>query len=187
MRIKKRPIIKGTVHPPAVRDCLHLLTIPMPATTESAPEAPCQAGKRKTSALSCHQTGLNVSPRKGSRHAALDMGCDTCHLMHKTGLRGRQTENRFNLAKASPALCLDCHDAKDADTLQEESASEPALRHGRLPGMSRSASVLISQADGEVHACSVLRRGAAISATPPAKGAGRSWWCSPRLTPSLCA
>src|SRR5208283_4727279 len=29
--------------------------------------------------LSCHNTGVNV-PKDGSRHAALDMGCDTCHL-----------------------------------------------------------------------------------------------------------
>ena len=62
---------------------------------------------------SCHQTGLHVS-EKGSRHAALDMGCDTCHTTHKTGAEPT-AENRFHLTKASPALCLDCHDAKDAD------------------------------------------------------------------------
>ena len=27
---------------------------------------------------------MNV-PEKGSRHAALDMGCETCHTTHKTG------------------------------------------------------------------------------------------------------
>ena len=32
---------------------------------------------------------MNV-PEKGSRHAALDMGCDTCHVTHKTGERGKQ-------------------------------------------------------------------------------------------------
>ena len=53
-------------------------------------------------------------PEKGSRHAALDMGCDTCHMTHKTGAEPTP-ENRFHLTKAAPALCLDCHDAKDAD------------------------------------------------------------------------
>jgi len=55
---------------------------------------------------------LNV-PDKGSRHAALDMGCDTCHVTHKTGERGKQ-EFDYHLTKATPALCVDCHDVKDA-------------------------------------------------------------------------
>jgi predicted CXXCH cytochrome family protein len=59
---------------------------------------------------------MNV-PEKGSRHAALDMGCDTCHVTHKTGDRARN-EFRFHLTKATPALCLDCHDAKDATLIQ---------------------------------------------------------------------
>jgi predicted CXXCH cytochrome family protein len=65
---------------------------------------------------------LNV-PEKGSRHAALDMGCDTCHVTHKTGPEPTM-ENRFHLTKAAPALCLDCHDAKDAD-LQKAHQGQP--------------------------------------------------------------
>jgi predicted CXXCH cytochrome family protein len=65
---------------------------------------------------------LNV-PEKGSRHAALDMGCDTCHLTHKTGAEPT-AENRFHLTKSPPALCLDCHDAKDAD-LQKAHQNQP--------------------------------------------------------------
>ena len=65
---------------------------------------------------------MNV-PEKGSRHAALDMGCDTCHLTHKTGA-APTVENRFHLTKPAPALCLDCHDAKDAN-LQKAHRNQP--------------------------------------------------------------
>ncbi len=103
--------IKGAVHPPAVRDCVKChdphasdnKNQLLKATTGDAKENLC---------LSCHKTGVNV-PDKGSRHAALDMGCDTCHVTHKTGEKGKE-EFDFHLAKATPALCIDCHDVKDA-------------------------------------------------------------------------
>ena len=41
------------------------------------------------------------------------MGCDTCHTTHKTGEAGKQ-EFDFHLTKSVPALCIDCHDVKDA-------------------------------------------------------------------------
>ena len=76
--------------------------------------------------MSCHDTGENV-PKEGSRHAALDMGCDTCHVTHKSsrpsGLGAvnvgdaGQREFDFHLTKSSPAMCLDCHDASDAQLL----------------------------------------------------------------------
>ncbi len=65
---------------------------------------------------------MNV-PEKGSRHAALDMGCDTCHITHKTGEIGK-IEFDFHLTKAPPALCLDCHDVKSAD-LQKAHQNQP--------------------------------------------------------------
>ena len=66
--------------------------------------------------LECHNTGLNV-PTGGSRHAALDGGCETCHVTHKTGASA-ETEFRYHLTKASPALCTECHDPKDAQLLK---------------------------------------------------------------------
>jgi predicted CXXCH cytochrome family protein len=51
------------------------------------------------------------------------MGCDTCHVTHKTGAEPTM-DNRFHLTKAAPALCLDCHDAKDAD-LQKAHQNQP--------------------------------------------------------------
>jgi predicted CXXCH cytochrome family protein len=52
-------------------------------------------------------------PKGGSRHAALDMGCDTCHVVHKSG-DPAQREFAYHLTKDTPALCIDCHDPKDA-------------------------------------------------------------------------
>jgi predicted CXXCH cytochrome family protein len=112
---KKASDIKGTVHPPAIRDCL---TCHDPHTSDNKNQLlkPMSGGEKENLCLTCHQTGLHVS-EKGSRHAALDMGCDTCHVTHKTGPEPT-AENRFHLTKSPPALCLDCHDAKDADLIK---------------------------------------------------------------------
>jgi predicted CXXCH cytochrome family protein len=109
---KKASDIKGTVHSPAVRDCLKCHD---PHTSDNKFQLlKATSGDQKENlCLSCHKTGLNV-PAKGSRHAALDMGCETCHVTHRTGEVGK-TEFDFHLTKATPALCLDCHDAKSAD------------------------------------------------------------------------
>ncbi len=102
--------IKGTVHPPAVRDCIKCHD---PHTSDNKNQLlkPESGDKGKNLCLDCHNQGLNV-PEKGSRHAALDMGCDSCHTTHKTGEVGKQEfDNHLN--KAVPALCMDCHDVKD--------------------------------------------------------------------------
>jgi len=118
---KKAADIKGTIHPPAARDCL---TCHDPHQTDNKNQLlkPESGSAKENLCLSCHQTGLNV-PEKGSRHAALDMGCDVCHLTHKTGPEPTM-DNKFHLTKAAPALCLDCHDAKDAD-LQKAHQGQP--------------------------------------------------------------
>ena len=109
---KKASDIKGKVHSPAVRDCL---TCHDPHSSDNKNQLlkPVSGGEKDNLCLSCHKIGINV-PEKGSRHAALDMGCDTCHTTHKTGEMGK-AEFDFHLTKAPPALCLDCHDAKDAN------------------------------------------------------------------------
>jgi len=113
--------IKGTVHPPAVRDCLKCHD---PHTAENKNQLlKATSGEKKDNlCLTCHNQGENV-PEKGSRHAALDGGCDTCHVTHKTGAEPT-LENRFHLTKAAPALCLDCHDPKDA-ALQKAHHNQP--------------------------------------------------------------
>jgi predicted CXXCH cytochrome family protein len=103
--------IKGQVHRPNVRDCL---TCHDPHTSDNKNQLlkPLSGGKSENLCLRCHNTGVNT-PQNGSHHAALDMGCDTCHVNHKSGA-GTMEEFRYHLTKASPALCLDCHDPKDA-------------------------------------------------------------------------
>jgi predicted CXXCH cytochrome family protein len=89
---------------------------------ESAPEA-C-LGRGEGEPLPQAATRLDeYLPAKGSRHAALDAGCDTCHVTHKTGAEPTM-ENRFHLTKAAPGALLDCHDAKDAD-LQKAHQNQP--------------------------------------------------------------
>jgi predicted CXXCH cytochrome family protein len=113
--------IKGHVHEPAIRDCLKCHD---PHTSENKNQLlkATSGDKKDNLCLTCHTQGLNV-PEKGSRHAALDMGCETCHVTHKTGAEST-TENRFHLTKGAPALCIDCHDPKDA-ALQKAHQNQP--------------------------------------------------------------
>jgi predicted CXXCH cytochrome family protein len=113
--------IKGTVHPPAVRDCLKCHD-PHSSDNKNQLLKATSGDQKENLCLSCHTTGLNV-PEKGSRHAALDMGCETCHITHKTGERG-SPEFDFHLTKSPPALCLDCHDPKD-ESLQKAHRNQP--------------------------------------------------------------
>jgi predicted CXXCH cytochrome family protein len=113
--------IKGVVHPPAVRDCLGCHN-PHHSDNKNLLLKPTSGGEKENLCLQCHRTGLDV-PEKGSRHAVLDMGCDTCHLTHKTGA-DPTPENRFHLTKNPPELCQECHDIKDAD-LQKAHNNQP--------------------------------------------------------------
>ena len=91
--------LKGTVHRPAVRDCLKCHD-PHSSDNKNQLLKASAGGEKQNLCLSCHQIGLNV-PEKGSRHAALDMGCETCHVTHKTGEKGKP-EFDFHLTKAAP-------------------------------------------------------------------------------------
>jgi len=104
--------IKGHVHSPAVRDCLKCHDPHVSDFKNQLLKAADGATKETNLCLQCHNQGLNV-PATGSRHAALDGGCNTCHVTHKTGASA-DAEFRYHLTKASPALCTECHDPKDA-------------------------------------------------------------------------
>jgi len=103
---------KGPVHKPAVRDCLKCHD-PHTSDNPSHLLKPVSGGEKENLCLGCHNVGVHT-PKAGSRHAALDAGCDACHVTHKTGTSS-SVEFTAHLKKASPALCLDCHDGKDAD------------------------------------------------------------------------
>ncbi|MGB7848805.1 MAG: cytochrome c3 family protein [Candidatus Acidiferrum sp.] len=113
--------IKGLVHKPAVRDCLKCHD-PHESDNKFQLLKPTSGNAKENLCLSCHTTGENV-PEKGSRHAALDMGCETCHVTHKTGEPGK-LEYEFHLTKSPPALCLDCHDPSTAE-LQKAHQNQP--------------------------------------------------------------
>jgi predicted CXXCH cytochrome family protein len=113
--------IKGTVHPPAVRECAKCHD-PHESDNKNQLLKPTSGDQKNNLCLECHTTGLNVS-EKGSRHAALEMGCETCHIVHKTGEKGN-IEFDGHLTKSPPALCLDCHDAKD-ESLQKAHQNQP--------------------------------------------------------------
>jgi len=107
--------IKGTVHPPAVRDCLKCHD-PHSSDNKFQLLKPTSGDAKSNLCLSCHTMGENV-PEKGSRHLALDTGCDTCHVTHKTGASA-DLEFKYHLVKATPSLCLDCHDVKDSNLIK---------------------------------------------------------------------
>ena len=105
-----------TMHPPAVRDCVKCHDPHQSDNPNQLLKATSGATRDENLCLSCHKIGVDV-PKDGSRHAALDMGCDTCHVTHKNGDRGK-LEFAAHLKKTVPALCLDCHDAKDEALLK---------------------------------------------------------------------
>lgn len=108
---KKITPSNNPVHPPVISDCLKCHDPHQSENSSLLKKA--EAGDKKSNfCLDCHSQGENV-PDKGSRHAALDAGCNSCHLSHKSGKPG-DPEAEFHLTKPAPALCLDCHDAKDA-------------------------------------------------------------------------
>jgi len=111
-----------TIHPPAVRDCIKCHD-PHESDNPNQLLKPLTGATRDDNlCLQCHNIGVNV-PKDGSRHAALDMGCDTCHLTHKNGDRDK-LEFAAHLKKDVPALCIDCHDPKD-DSLQKAHLGQP--------------------------------------------------------------
>jgi predicted CXXCH cytochrome family protein len=113
--------IKGHVHSPAVRDCVKCHD-PHVSDNKNQLLKAASGEENDNLCLSCHKIGVNV-PEKGSRHAALDMGCDTCHVTHKTGEIGK-LEFDYHLTKTTPALCIDCHDPKD-EKLQKAHSNQP--------------------------------------------------------------
>ena len=149
---KDAATLKGTIHSPAVRDCVKCHD---PHTSDNKNQLlKAETGdKGQNICLDCHTQGLNV-PAKGSRHAALDMGCDTCHTTHKVGEKGKQ-EFDNHLVKAVPELCITCHDVKDAALIKAHQDQPFGQRD--LHAMPRSAPVRAAEADGALHASAVCR------------------------------
>ena len=112
----------GRIHPPGVRDCLKCHDPHASDNKNQLLKAMSGATAQDNLCLSCHSVGV-VVPNGGSRHAALDSGCDACHVIHKTG-EPSQPEFAFHLAKATPKICLDCHDVND-DGIRKAHQNQP--------------------------------------------------------------
>ena len=145
--------LKGKVHPPGVRDCLKCHD-PHQSDNKFQLLQPTSGDKGQNLCLTCHTQGLNV-PEKGSRHAAFDMGCDTCHTIHKTGEPGKMEFDVSPDQKHSGAV----HRLPRCERRQpDQGAPGPAIRHRQLHSVSRSAPVGAAEADAEVHPSAVRRR-----------------------------
>ncbi|MFQ5695427.1 MAG: cytochrome c3 family protein [Terriglobia bacterium] len=75
--------------------------------------------------LGCH-TNIVAQLRQPTEHAAIDLGCSTCHLTHKSEPEDAPA-GVFHLIQAPPELCLDCHDVEDA-ALTEAHVQQPISR-----------------------------------------------------------
>ena len=104
--------IKGKVHSPAVRGCLVCHDPHSSNYKYHLVKSPSGATEAENLCLTCHARRMHV-PKGGSRHPALDMGCEICHVIHKSGDPAKP-EFAYHLTRGPPALCLNCHDAKDA-------------------------------------------------------------------------
>jgi len=102
--------LTGRIHAPDARDCLKCHD-PHKSENSALLLKPTSGDQTHNLCLSCHDVGVHVA-KGGSRHPALDSGCDTCHTIHKTG-DPNQFEFAYHLTKAIPQLCIDCHDPKD--------------------------------------------------------------------------
>lgn len=111
-----------TMHPPAVRDCVKCHDPHTSDNPNQLLKAESGGTRDENLCLGCHNVGMDVA-KDGSRHAALDMGCDTCHLTHKNGDRSK-IEFAAHLKKDVPALCVECHDPKD-EALRKSHLGQP--------------------------------------------------------------
>ena len=102
--------LTGRIHPPDARDCLKCHD-PHKSDNPALLVKAMSGDQTQNLCLSCHDVGIHVT-KGGSRHPALDSGCDACHTIHKTG-DPSQDEFGYHLTAAIPQLCMNCHDVKD--------------------------------------------------------------------------
>lgn len=72
--------------------------------------------------LTCHAE-IASHVQRPVQHMAVDMGCLTCHVTHKSEAEDTWEAN-FHLVEAQPGLCGNCHDVEDT-ALQEAHFGQP--------------------------------------------------------------
>lgn len=76
------------------------------------PAAPAAAAPAASPCLACHALIKTLLTRKVV-HAAVGMGCDSCHGDHRKGGDGAANKQDHYLNSKQPDVCLTCHDAKE--------------------------------------------------------------------------
>jgi predicted CXXCH cytochrome family protein len=112
---KKAAPGQGLMHPPVARDCT-ICHDPHDSPNKDHLLKSLTGGKKENLCLRCHDKGVETSAN-GSRHAPLDMGCDTCHVIHKKGPAGN-AESNLHLSAEPHALCVGCHDIKSESLIK---------------------------------------------------------------------
>jgi predicted CXXCH cytochrome family protein len=106
---------QGLLHPPVGQDCTKCHD-PHDSPNKDHLQKSLSGDQKENLCLKCHNIGLNVSAN-GSRHAPLNVGCDTCHVIHKKGTPGN-IESNLHLTVAPHTLCLRCHNIKDESLIK---------------------------------------------------------------------
>ena len=96
---KNPATITGRIHPPDAHDCLKCHD-PHKSDNSALLLKPMSGDQAHNLCLDCHDVGVHVA-KGGSRHPALDSGCDTCHIIHKSG-DPQQREFAYHLTKDAP-------------------------------------------------------------------------------------
>jgi predicted CXXCH cytochrome family protein len=109
------------LHPPVARDCTMCHDPHDSPNKDHLVKSPSGDAKENL-CLRCHNNGVTVAAN-GSRHAPLDMGCDTCHVIHKKGKAGNM-ESSLHLTADPHTLCVGCHDVK-SETLVKAHRTQP--------------------------------------------------------------
>lgn len=74
-------------------------------------EAPTAAGEG-LDCMKCHAP-IQATLQRKFKHAAVEMGCSSCHSDHRQELEKEKKSSHYLIAQ-QPDLCLTCHDAGDA-------------------------------------------------------------------------
>lgn len=90
-----------------------MLTYPAAQGVAAAPKEPTVS--EEGACLKCHSP-IQAALQKKVVHAAVEMGCSTCHINHRAAPRAGGPKVPRYLNAGQPDLCLTCHEAKDEKT-----------------------------------------------------------------------
>ncbi len=155
--------IHGTVHPPAVRDCIKCHS-PHQSDNKYQLLKPTSGDKGQNLCLECHTQGLERSrqgqPPRSARHGMRHLPCSAQdRRARQAGVRLSPDQSDSGVVPRLPRSYF---------RRSAEGAQGPALRDCQLRAVSQSAPVATSPPDAELHPCA-FRSGACDTCHQPAK------------------